>query len=128
MKKTKSRWRKIFDAVKNMDEVYEGIKNKLFKKHYIERIADYRWSICKDCDLVDIEGKSCVAPGTEPCCSDCGCSLGFKLRAMSTSCPKGHWPSYMSSEEEDRLLKVIGYRPKDDTGITLKPKEDGSNI
>ena len=47
---------------------------------------------------------------------------------MSTSCPKGHWPSYMSSEEEDRLLKVIGYRPKEDTGITLKPEEDGSNI
>lgn len=35
-----------------------------------------------------------MAPGTQPCCSQCGCSLGFKLRAMETECPHPAGPKW----------------------------------
>ena len=31
---------KYLNALKNIDEVYDGIKNDLFKKEYVEKIAE----------------------------------------------------------------------------------------
>ena len=50
------------------------------------------------------EGTNCAAPGTQPCCSDCGCSLAFKLRSLSSSCPKGHWPSVVFSDTTENQI------------------------
>ena len=46
-------------------------------------------------------------PGTQPCCSECGCSMGFKLRSLSSSCPIDKWKAVLTEEEEDELNKNI---------------------
>ena len=107
---------KIINAVKNIDKVYEGVKNKMFKRSYIEDIANYRWKQCKTCPHLDIKGTKCALPGTKPCCGKCGCSLDLKLRSMSTDCPlKGDekkWDVIMDAEQESMLLKNLDKQDK----------------
>jgi len=98
-------WTKYLDAFKNVDKIAEGIKNNMFKKEHIEAIFTDRYQICAKCPLLDLEGTSCLAPGTQPCCSDCGCSLDFKLRSLSSECPKGNWPT-VTSEETESLINL----------------------
>jgi len=84
-------------------EILEGIKNNIFKKEHIEEEAALRWKECSKCEYLDVEGNDCAVPGTQPCCSNCGCSLGLKLRSLSTECPIGKWNAVMSEKEEDAL-------------------------
>jgi len=44
--------------------------------------------------------------GTAPCCNECGCSLGFKTRSLSSDCPLGKWEAIVTEEEEDKLEKL----------------------
>ena len=112
---------KLLNGVKNISQVYEGVKNKLFKRDYVEQIADHRWQICKDCEYLDTEGKTCAAPGSEPCCEDCGCALMFKTRALSAACPKGKWKELMTEKEEEMLFNQLIENEKQD-------QENGNNI
>tara|TARA_R100000988_G_C3979572_1_gene156166 strand:+ start:155 stop:574 length:420 start_codon:yes stop_codon:yes gene_type:complete len=98
---------KLLSALGNLDQIAEGIKNKIFKNDDIEAVAKLRWQECKICPLLDREGKSCAVPKTQPCCSDCGCSIGLKIRAMSSDCPKGRWDAIMTPEMEDKLKKQV---------------------
>jgi hypothetical protein len=41
-----------------------------------------------------------MVPGTQPCCSKCGCSLSLKLRSLSSECPVGKWDAYFTEEQE----------------------------
>lgn len=100
---------KYIGVFKNRGQILEGIKNKIFKKDHIEAEAALRWSICKECPSLDRDGDKCVAPGTQPCCGECGCSLGFKTRALSASCPLGKWKAVMDEETEEELKKEINY-------------------
>jgi hypothetical protein len=43
--------------------------------------------ICNLCPKIDKIGFNCGVPGTQPCCSECGCSLSLKLRSLESSCP-----------------------------------------
>ena len=70
-------------------------------------IAKMRWQECKNCPLLDKEGKSCAVNGTQPCCSDCGCSLAFKVRSLSSECPKGFWDALVTEEQEEEITKQI---------------------
>jgi hypothetical protein len=45
-------------------------------------------------------------PGTQPCCNLCGCSLSFKTRSLSSSCPDFRWKALISEEDEDNLDKL----------------------
>ena len=107
---------KIIGAFGNIKQIAEGVKNKIFKKADVEQIADIRWLECSICPALDVVGKTCAVPNTQPCCSDCGCSLGLKLRALSSSCPKGKWPAIVDAKSEQLIKKPI------------KQKENGSNI
>ncbi len=100
-------WKKYLDVFKNADKIAEGIKNNIFKKEHIEAIADERFQICLNCILFDAGGDKCMAPGTQPCCSDCGCSLAFKVRSLSSDCPKGKWHAITSEEQEELINKQI---------------------
>lgn len=95
--------KQILKAIRNADQIFEGVKNTIFKQEDVELIANERWKICKKCEFIDTKGDKCVMPGTEPCCGECGCSLGFKMRALSSSCPKDKWTAIMTEEEEDKL-------------------------
>jgi hypothetical protein len=96
-------WSKYLEIFRNADKIADGIKNKMFKKEHVESIFTDRWQICASCSELDLKGKNCLAPGTQPCCSDCGCSLEFKLRSLSSECPKGHW-SLVTTEEEEEII------------------------
>ena len=98
---------KLINAFKNVDQIAEGIKNKIFKKEHVEAVAHLRWQQCKTCEKLDKEGSECVAPGTQPCCGECGCSLSLKLRALSTECPLEKWSALMEEELEDELIEQI---------------------
>lgn len=102
-----NRFKKYVDAFKNIDKITEGIKNNIFKKEHIEAVATDRFQICIKCSLFDAKGDDCLAPGTQPCCSDCGCSLGFKVRSLSSECPKGYWDALATEEQEDIITNQI---------------------
>ena len=90
----------------------EGVTNSIFKKEDVEEIAQQRMQICFFCDLYTESDKGCMVPGTTPCCNKelggCGCSLSLKTRALSSECPKGHWTSEVSQEEEDMINQKLG--------------------
>lgn len=94
---------KIKKIWKNKWLILEGMFNYYFTRKKIEKIASYRNDICSTCPLIDLKGDSCEMPGTQPCCSDCGCSLKYKTYSMSSACPQGRWFAVMSEEEEDDL-------------------------
>jgi hypothetical protein len=100
-------WKKYLDVFKNLDKITEGIKNNIFKKEHIEAIFTDRYQICAKCTLLDLKGTSCLASGTQPCCSDCGCSLDFKLRSLSSKCPKDYWSTITSEETEELINQQI---------------------
>jgi hypothetical protein len=93
---------------KNRNAIYEGIKNSVFVKEDIEQIAHERMDICKKCPQLDTKGLECVMPGTQPCCSECGCSLKFKTRALSSACPLQKWKEVLTEEEEITLKEKLG--------------------
>ena len=97
------RIKQVLKAIRNADQIFEGVKNTIFKQGDVELIANERWKICKNCEFLDTKGDKCLMPGTQPCCGECGCSMGFKLRALSSSCPKDKWFAIMTEEEEDKL-------------------------
>ena len=92
---------------KERGKIAEGIKNNIFKTHHVENIAFFRNEICKSCAYLDTQGTDCAVPGTQPCCSECGCSLAFKTRSLSSSCPKGFWLAEVTEEEEDKIKQQI---------------------
>jgi len=95
--------KKIKKIWENRKLILEGMFNYYFTRRKIERIAYWRNEICVACPLIDLKGDACEVPGTQPCCSDCGCSLKYKTRSMSSSCPQGRWYAVMTEEEEDDL-------------------------
>ena len=50
--------------------------------------------ICNLCPLLDKKGDNCALPGTQPCCTKCGCSIAFKLRALEAECPHPDGPKW----------------------------------
>jgi hypothetical protein len=102
----------IFKLWKSKGQIFEGIKNSVFKKEDVEAVAKHRMSICKKCKLYDETGEGCMVPGTQPCCNEkkggCGCSLSLKTRALSSDCPLNKWKAEMTEEEEDWLNEKLG--------------------
>ena len=89
---------------KNRKQILQGIFFKFIKfDSYVEDIYTVRLSICNSCPKKDNKGTDCAVPGTQPCCSECGCSLAIKLRSMSSDCPLGKWKAVMTEELEDKL-------------------------
>lgn len=88
---------------KNRKQIYEGIKNSVMRDDFVEEVAAKRMAICKECIEIDLKGSKCEVTGTQPCCGNCGCSLGFKTRALSAECPIGEWKALMSEKEEEIL-------------------------
>lgn len=100
-------WNKYMGAFKNRKQILEGIKNRIFKKEHVEAEAAKRWDTCKSCDSLDMKGEKCMAPGTQPCCGECGCSLSLKTRALSSECPLGKWQALMDEDVEQQLITYI---------------------
>ncbi len=84
---------------KSKKQILEGIKNSIFTNDTVEEISKERLSECNKCENIDLEGKSCVVPGTAPCCSLCGCCLHLATRSLSYVCKAGKWPTLVSEKD-----------------------------
>lgn len=93
---------------KNKTLILEGLRYKLFKTPIAERVYEKRSKICDTCPNKSMDGYKCLVPGTQPCCSLCGCSLSLKLRSLSSECPSGHWKAVMTDQEEDKYYESYG--------------------
>jgi hypothetical protein len=84
-------------------KLLEGIHNAVFVKDSVERIAAERIALCKECPHYS---PNVLAAGGGPFvrkdafCTDCGCNMYLKTRAMSAFCPLGgagsHFPNEVS--------------------------------
>lgn len=97
----------FLEVWKKKGKIFEGIKNSIFKDEHVEEIAKKRNEICESCDDIDREGNKCFAPGTQPCCGICGCSLKFLQRSLSSSCEAGKWKAVLTEKEEEELIKKL---------------------
>lgn len=96
-------FKQLVEAFKNADKISEGFLNSIFKKEHIEIIAKERFKVCQACEILDTQGDKCFTPKTQPCCGECGCSLKFKTRSLSSECPLGKWKAWMTEEQEEKL-------------------------
>lgn len=85
---------------KDRNKILEGITNAIIRDEFVEDVAKHRMEVCDACEF---KGDKCLVPGTSPCCNDCGCSLAFKTRSLSSECPQNKWKALLSEEEEDKL-------------------------
>lgn len=102
---------KFLNVLRNRKKIIEGITNSIIKKDFVEKISAKRMEICMSCPHIDLEGSKCAAPGTQPCCGACGCSLGWKTRSLASQCGDDdnvRWPAVMRPEEEDELNEKYG--------------------
>jgi hypothetical protein len=88
---------------KERKKIIEGITNSVIRDSFVEQVAALRFDICNECPS---KGKKCAVKGTAPCCNECGCSLTFKTRSLSSECPLGKWEPIISEEEEDALDNI----------------------
>jgi hypothetical protein len=88
---------------KNRKQIVEGITNAVIRDEFVEDVARVRRELCDQCPS---KGDECVMPGTAPCCNECGCSLAFKTRSLSSECPLDKWKALMTEEQEDELEKL----------------------
>jgi len=75
---------------KHKKEILEGVTNTLIKSKIVEDIATDRMDICNKCEEKKIDGCAAMI---KTCCNICGCSLEFKTRSLSSSCPVNKWPA-----------------------------------
>ena len=85
---------------KERKKIFEGITNSIIRDSFVEQVSALRFEICNECPS---KGKKCAVKGSAPCCNECGCSLGFKTRSLSSECPLGKWQAIATEEEEDKL-------------------------
>lgn len=82
-------------------KLFEGIKNAVFVKEEVEKIAAERIVFCKACEHYS---PNVLAAGGGPFvrkdafCVDCGCNMYLKTRAMSAFCPLGSGVSHFPNE------------------------------
>jgi len=84
-------------------KLLEGIGNAVFIKDSVEKIAAERIAICNECPHYS---PNVLKAGGGPFmrkdnfCTDCGCNMYLKTRAMSAFCPLGgigsHFPDEVS--------------------------------
>ena len=98
--------KKIRTIWNNRNKILEGVKNSICPTMNVERVAKIRDEVCQKCEHIDREGKSCIAPGTQPCCSLCGCCLSIKQRSLSSACDDHRWNAVLTQEEEDTLNQL----------------------
>ncbi len=96
-------------------EIIEGIKNSIFVKEEVEKIANERYEICKVCPKNSSnKDEKFFNPGSyytpirpDEHCTMCACNLHAKVRSLHTSCPIGNWEEVASKEEAAKIAAVI---------------------
>lgn len=100
----------------NVKHIAEGIKNSIWVKDEVEKIANTRYDICRTCDKNSsvIKDTPESSPGPyystirpDEHCSMCACNLHAKVRSLHTACPIGRWSEVASKEESAKIAAAI---------------------
>lgn len=94
--------------------ILEGIKNSIFVKEEVEKIAKERYAICQTCpknsknkDNADFDpGRFYSTVRPDEHCSECACNIYAKNRSLHTSCPIHKWAAVASIEEAAKIAAV----------------------
>lgn len=97
----------------NIKHIIDGIKNSIFVKEEVEKIASERYTICSTCpknsknkDMNDL-GPYYSNLRFDEHCSECACNLHAKVRSLHTSCPLDKWLAVASQDEVVQISKAI---------------------
>lgn len=98
----------------NVKDILEGIKNTVFVKEEVEKIAKERYEICKTCaknssnkDKSDFQpGKYYSVLRPDEHCTMCACNIHAKNRSLHTSCPLDYWPSVATKQDAAKIAVV----------------------
>ena len=104
---------KLINIWNNREKILEGLRNSVFRKEHVELIAKERMDICNSCEFIDHSGDKCFVPGTQPCCSKCGCKLAWKTRSLSSSCgdeENPRWNAIVSEQEEAEIFNKLNIK------------------
>lgn len=96
--------------------IIEGIKNSLWVKEEVEKIAEERNNICRTCDKNSLNAQterdfnpgpyySSMRPDVH--CTICACNLHAKVRSLHTACPAGLWEEVATKEESAKIAAAI---------------------
>jgi len=99
----------------NVKHILEGIKNSIFVKEEVEKIAQMRHDICKECpknstnkDKSDFDpGKYFSSFRPDEHCSMCACNIHAKVRSLHTNCPIDKWPALATPQEAAKIAVVL---------------------
>lgn len=98
----------------NITHILQGIKNSVFVKEEVEKIAQARHQICKVCpknssnkDKGDFDpGKYFNKLRPDEHCSVCACNIHAKVRSLHTSCPIDKWAAVATPQEAAKIAVV----------------------
>jgi|SRR5688572_9158404 hypothetical protein len=98
----------------NVKHILEGIKNSIFVKEEVEKIAKDRHNICKVCPKNSTNrDKSDFDPGPyfatlrpDEHCSVCACNIHAKTRSLHTNCPIDKWLAVATPQEAAKIAVV----------------------
>lgn len=98
----------------NIKHIIDGIKNSVFVKEEVEKIAASRYEICKVCPKNSSNSdKEFFDPGPyfsklrpDEHCTVCACNLHAKTRSLHTNCPIEKWTAVATLAEAAKIAMV----------------------
>lgn len=97
----------------NIKHILEGLKNTIFVREEVEKIAEERYSICGTCPknssnlFMNDPGPYYSSIRPDEHCTECACNLHAKVRSLHTACPLEKWLAVATPDEAVEVLKVI---------------------
>lgn len=97
----------------NIKHIFNGIKNSIFVKEEVEKIANFRREICEGCPKISIaledslKGAMYLPERPDVHCTECACNLHLKTRSLHSSCPIGKWNSVATESENIMIQSAI---------------------
>lgn len=98
----------------NVKHIMEGLKNSVFVKEEVEKIAAERHKICLACNkLSSNSDKPDFDPGPyysklrpDVHCTECACNEYAKTRSLHTNCPLHKWEAVATLEESVKIATI----------------------
>jgi len=99
--------------------ILEGIGNSIWIKEEVEKIAAERIAKCQVCPHYSPNIPNLQVTRRDKFCTDCGCNMYLKSRALSAQCPLGlpgtHFPDEQSKwgpVADDKVSAVVELTPE----------------
>jgi len=80
-------------------KLLEGIGNSIWVKEEVEKIAAERIAHCNSCPHYSPNIPNLQVTRRDKFCTDCGCNMYLKTRALSAQCPLGHTFTHFPDEQ-----------------------------